>query len=145
MSRGSHFQSPIYYVLTNEPFFFFNIFIDNHIKKLHLQYYRWYILVCGAVEELAEDLLTISAMKRERLQLFGEGHVPQPVLPTPLICCLKIVIRWFCALQTIRRLAQFLFGTNLKDALRSWNLPQAIYLLKKIESLFLQQLPDVRL
>ena len=40
------------------------------------------------------------------------------VLPTPLICCLKIVIRWCCALQTIRRLA-FLFRTNLKHALSS--------------------------
>ena len=78
-------------------------------------------LVCGSGEELAEDPLTLSAMK---------------VLPTPLICCLKIVISWRCALQTIRRLA-FLFSTNLKHALSSWNLPQAIFIEKKMEPFFL--------
>ena len=67
-------------------------------------------MVCGTAEELAGD------------------PSPSPrweVLPTSLICCLKIVIRSGCALQTIRRLA-FLFSTKLKDPLRSWNLPQAI-------------------
>ena len=81
MSELSHFQSSIYYVLTNE---------------------AWFV-----GEEVAED--------------------PSP--SPPLICCFKIVIRWCCALQTIRRLA-FLFSTKLKDASSSWNLPQAIFIEK---------------
>ena len=85
MSELSHFQSPIYDVLTNEA-----------------------SLVCGAGDEVAED----------------------PSLSPPLICCFKIVIRWCCALQTIRRLA-FLFSTKLKGASRSWNLQQAIFIEKK--------------
>ena len=64
-------------------------------------------LVCGAGEEVEED------------------PSPSPFL----ICCLKIVIRWCCALQTIRRLA-FLLSTKLQDASRSWNLPQAIFIEK---------------
>ena len=67
-------------------------------------------LVCGTVEEVTEDPLN-------------------PSLLTPLISCLKIVIRWCCALQTIHRLA-FLFSTKLKDVSRSWNLPQAIFIEK---------------
>ena len=62
------------------------------------------------------------------------------VLPTLLICCLKIVIRWRCALQTIRRLA-FLFSTNLKHALSSWNLPQAVFIEKKINHYFFGSYP----
>ena len=76
-------------------------------------------LVCGSGEELAEDPLTLSAMK-------SPAYAP--------ICCFKIVIRWCCALQTIRRLAS-LFSTNLKHALSSWNLPQAIFIEKKNEAI----------
>ena len=68
-------------------------------------------LVCCAGEEVTEDPLN-------------------PSLLTPLISCLKIVIRWCCALQTIRRL-DCLFSTKLKDVLLSWNLPKAIFVGKK--------------
>ena len=78
-------------------------------------------LVCGSGEELAEDPLTLSAMK-------SPAYAP--------ICCFKIVIRWCCALQTKRRVAS-LFSTNLKHALSSWNLPQAIFIEKKNEAIFL--------
>ena len=91
MSQLSHFQSPIYYVLTNEAWFVAQV---RNWRRTPSPSPRW------------------------------------KVLPTPLICCLKIVIRWCCALQTIRRLA-FLFSTNLKHALSSWNLPQAIFIEKK--------------
>ena len=74
------------------------------------------------------------------------GGPPRPspsprwkVLPTPLICCFKIVIRWCFALQTIRRLA-FLFSSNLKHA-SSWNLPQAIFIEKKMEPFFFSSYP----
>ena len=40
------------------------------------------------------------------------------------------MIRWCCALQTIRKLA-FLFSTKLKEVLLSWNLPKAILIEKK--------------
>lgn len=90
MSQLCHFQSPIYYVLTNE---------------------AWFVV---------------------RVRNWRRTPSPSPrrtVLPTPLICCLKIVIRCCCALQTIRRLA-FLFSAKLKDASHSWNLPQAIFIEK---------------
>ena len=56
----------------------------------------------------------------------GEGG---GVLRQFLICWLKIVIRWCCVLQTIRRHA-FLFSSKLKHVSRSWNLPQAIFIEK---------------
>ena len=62
--------------------------------------------VCGAGEEVMEDPLTLSAMK-------------SLAYPPDLLLCFKIVIRWCCALQTIRRLA-FLFSTKLKDVLLSF-------------------------
>ena len=65
------------------------------------------------VRNLAEDPLTLSAMK-------SPAYAPDLLLQ-------KIVIRWCCALQTIRRLA-FLFSTNLKHALSSWNSPEAIFI-----------------
>ena len=60
-----------------------------------------------------EDPLTLSMMK-------SLAYAPD------LLLCLKIVIRWCCALQTIRRLV-FLFSTKHKDVLLSWNLPKAIF------------------
>ena len=101
MSQLSHFQSPIYYVLTNEAWFVAQV---RNWRRTPLPSPRW------------------------------------KVLPTPLICCLKIVIRWCCALQTIRRLA-FLFSTNLKHALSSWNLPQAIFIEKKWSHYFFGSYP----
>ena len=81
MFELSHFQSSVYYVLTNE---------------------AWFVA---------------------RVRKWRRTPSPSP----PLICCFKIVIRWCCALQTIRTLA-FLFSSKLKDASRSWNLPQAIFI-----------------
>ena len=97
----SHFQSPIYYVLTNEAWFVAQV---RNWQRTPLPSPRW------------------------------------KVLPTSLICCLKIMIRWCCALQTIRRLA-FLFSSNLKHALSSWNLPQAIFIERKWSHYFFSSFP----
>ena len=77
-------------------------------------------------------VLTNEAWFVARVRKWRSTPSPCPrwkVLPTALICCLKIVIRWCCALQIIRRLA-FLFSTKLKGVLLSWNLPKAIFLEK---------------
>ena len=73
-------------------------------------------LVCGSGEELAEDPLTLSAMK-------------SPAYASNLLLenCDQMVLCTANHTQT----GFFTISTNLKHASRSWNLPQAIFIEKK--------------
>ena len=79
-------------------------------------------LVCGSGEELAEDPLTLSAMK-------------SPAYASNLLLenCDQMVL---CTAHHMQ-IGFFTISTNLKHASRSWNLPQAIFIEKKKEPLFL--------